>query len=184
MIKPNGSTSSPESRGHHGRVVESPVDGEYVLDTDGTTLAFRAKAFCVKWVTGTLRPVTGTITVEGGAIRGQGTADTTQVDTRLKPRDWHLRTSYYLHVAKHPQVRLNVDLHRLDSETAEAHLVVRDETVSFPVTIDEMRTVGDKLHVKVSGSFDRRALGMLPPIAGVSRIVHLDMDILASRRTD
>jgi hypothetical protein len=39
----------------------------------------------------------------------------------------------------------------------------------------------DELRLKISGSFDRRGLGMLPRVAGVSRMVHLDLDLVATR---
>jgi polyisoprenoid-binding protein YceI len=155
--------------------------GEYVLDVHRTTLGFRAKAFCLKWVTGTLRPTSGGLRIEGDIFYGAGTADATSVDTKLRPRDWHLRTGHYLHATKYPDVRLSVDPCRLDSGTMEARLKVRDGAVSVAVTIDEIHASGDELRVKVSGSFDRRGLGMLPRQAGVSRVVHLHLDILATR---
>jgi polyisoprenoid-binding protein YceI len=132
-------------------------------------------------VTGTLGPTSGEVIVEGGIVRGYGRADATAVDTGLKPRDWHLRTSHYLHTAKYPAVRLRVVRCDLDSRQADARLEVRDGVVSIPITIDEVRTQGDELWLKISGSFDRRALGMLPRLAGVSRMVHLDLDLVATR---
>jgi polyisoprenoid-binding protein YceI len=155
--------------------------GEYALDIHRTTLGFRAKAFCLKWVTGTLRPTSGKFKIEGDTIHGAGTADASSVDTKLRPRDWHLRTSHYLHTTKYPDVRLSVDPCPLDSRSVEARLEVRDGAVSVPVTIDEIHASGDELRLKVSGSFDRRGLGMLPRQAGVSRVVHLNLDIVATR---
>jgi polyisoprenoid-binding protein YceI len=164
-----------------GRPASAPADGVYVLDARRSKLGFRAKAFCLKWVTGTLGPTSGEVIIEGGIVRGHGTADAAAVDTGIKPRDWHLRTSHYLHTAKYPAVRLRVERCDLDSRQAEARLEVRDGVVLIPITIDEVRTQGDELRLKISGSFDRRGLGMLPRLAGVSRMVHLDLDLVATR---
>jgi polyisoprenoid-binding protein YceI len=85
------------------RAAPTPADGVYVLDAGRSSLGFRAKAFCLKWVTGTLRPTSGQVIIDDGIARGHGTADAAAVDTRLKPRDWHLRTSHYLHTTKYPR---------------------------------------------------------------------------------
>ena len=171
--------STEESR--FGRAASAPADGVYVLDARRSRLGFRAKAFCLKWVTGTLGLRSGEVIVESGIVRGHGTADAAAVDTGLKPRDWHLRTSHYLHTAKYPAVRLRVERCHLDSRQADAQLEVRDGVASIPITIDEVRTLGDELRLNISGSFDRRGLGMLPRVAGVSRMVHLDLDLVATR---
>jgi polyisoprenoid-binding protein YceI len=156
-------------------------EGEYVVDVRRTTLGFRAKAFCLKWVTGNIRPTSGKLRIKGGAISGEGAADATSVDTKLRPRDWHLRTSHYLHTTKYPEIRFGVDSCRLDSGSGQARLEVRDRMVTVPVTIDEFHISGGELRLKVSGSFDRRSLGMLPRQAGVSRVVRLNLDIVATR---
>jgi hypothetical protein len=59
-------------------------------------------------------------------------------------------------------------------------LDVRDCQVSIPLVIDEASAAGDELRMHVSGSFDRRGLGMLPRMAGVSRMVHLNLDLVAT----
>jgi polyisoprenoid-binding protein YceI len=175
------SETKSSDAGSHKRVAGSPADGDYSLDLEQTALRFRAKAFCLTWVRGTLRPVSGLVTVAGDTVRGAGTADAGSVHTKLKPRDWHLRTSHYLHSAKHPEVRFSVEHGRLGSPEAEAQLEARKGTVTFPITIDEMQAEGDVLRIKASGSFDRRPLGMLPPLAGVSRLIDLELDIVARR---
>lgn len=105
-------------------------------------------------------------------MRGHGSADAGSVDSRLRIRNWHLHTSHYLHARKHSEVRFRADHAKLAVRQADARLEVRDRAVSFPVTIDEIGASGGELHVKVSGRFDRRGLGMLAPPAGVSRLIH------------
>jgi polyisoprenoid-binding protein YceI len=50
-----------------GRVASAPADGVYVLDARRSRLGFRAKAFCLKWVTGTLGPTSGQVIVEAAS---------------------------------------------------------------------------------------------------------------------
>jgi polyisoprenoid-binding protein YceI len=157
-----------------------PTAGTYILDLTRSTLGFRAKAFCLKWVSGTLRPTSGEIVIDGGTVRGHGSADATAVDTKLRPRDWHLRTSHYLNTARHPEVRFRVERCDLAAREGEGVLDVRGRQVSIPLVIHEASVDGDELRMQVSGSFDRRGLGMLPRMAGVSRMVHLNLDLVAT----
>jgi polyisoprenoid-binding protein YceI len=130
-----------------------------------------------------MRPVSGAVAVSGETFHGAGIADARTVNTKLKLRDWHLRHSHYLHAAKYPEIRFAVDHARVGAPEAEARLEARKGAVTFPITVDEMRVDGDVLRIKASGSFDRRPLGMLPPLAGVSRMVDLELDIVARRKS-
>jgi hypothetical protein len=69
----------------------------------------------------------------------------------------------------------------LSSRHVDAELEVRGQTVSFPLTVSELDARGDELFLKAWGVFDRRGLGMLPPIAGVSRSVDVELNIVAKR---
>jgi polyisoprenoid-binding protein YceI len=162
----------------------SVADGEYIVDVDRTRLTFRAKAFCLTWVSGTLRARSGQIRAQGGTISGRGTADAASVDTRLTIRNWHLRTKHYLHAKRHPEVQLGVEVATIAATEVFADLTVRERDVRFPIRIDHVEAAGDKLTVNLSGTFDRRGLGMLPRFMGVSRLVHLDLEIVAKRRPD
>jgi polyisoprenoid-binding protein YceI len=163
------------------RAAGLPDNAKFLLDPERTTLRFRAKAFLLRWVTGTVRLTSGAISIAHGSISGDGAADAASVSTGLGPRDWHLRTGHYLHSKRHQEVRLRVDGSDLSSRDVDAELEVRGQKVSFPLTISELDARGDELFLKAWGVFDRRGLGMLPPIAGVSRSVDVELNIVAKR---
>ena len=161
----------------------SVEDGEYVVDVERTRLGFRAKAFCLTWVNGTLKARSGLIRVQGGTISGRGSADAASVDTRLRVRNWHLRTGHYLHAKRHPEVQLRVDGTSITAAETSVTLTVREQDLRFPMRIDQVEAFDDELIVKLSGTFDRTGLGMLPRLMGVSRLIDLDLMIVSRRRS-
>jgi|GEM_PF-1386774 len=152
----------------------------FTVDAEHSRFTFRAKAFCLSRVTGTLRLQEGRIELSDGIASAEGVALAGSVSTGIAARDWHLRHAHYLHAAAHPQLRLTIPPTPMTARSTVATLTARDRTVEIPLMLAEL-TIGPAgdLRAHLSGRFDRSPLGMLPPVAGVSRIVEVDLDVVA-----
>jgi polyisoprenoid-binding protein YceI len=160
----------------------SPVlPGRYIADTAGSRLGFRAKAFGLVWVTGTMALRNGVIEIGQGRVRASGELDVLSTETGLKLRDWHLRSGHYLHTAKHPSLPVSLVETDVTSTVASIRAVIRDMPVEFPLTLDGAQVDDAQLVLQASGEFDRRGLAMLPPVFGVSSLVQIKLSVLARR---
>lgn len=160
---------------------QAPASGRYVPDKMASKVAFRAKAFCLMWVRGTLPIATGTFTIEGGRLSGSGELDAAGVDTGIGARNWHLRTSHYLHSKRHPRIEVRVDDADLTSPTIDATIVVRGESKPVRLVVTGIEATGDELKIRAHIDLDRAGLPMLPPIAGVARHVEMTIELVANR---
>jgi polyisoprenoid-binding protein YceI len=159
-----------------------PPDGVYEVDAERSRLQFRAKAFALAWVHGTLPVAGGTIRIADGRVSGAGELAADQITTGLAPRDWHLRSSHYLHTARHRRIRVSVDDVPASATSVPCTVVVRGASCVTPFEIGTVEYDGDVLRVDGLLVLDRTPFPMLPPVAGVSRLVHLDLSIRATRR--
>jgi polyisoprenoid-binding protein YceI len=159
------------------------VRGTYAVDTDASQFRFRAKAFTRFWIRGTMPIAEGSVRFTDGRVSGDGQLAADRLTTGLAPRDWHLRSSHYLHTARHPRIRVSV----ADSPVGgpfECTVVVRGTSCTVPLTVDAVELEEQTLRVTAHLLLDRRPLPMLPPIAGVSRLVEIELGILARRTSD
>ena len=90
-------------------------DGTYDVDPEVSQLRFRAKAFALAWVRGTMPVISGSVRIRDGRVSGAGEIAADKVTTGLAPRDWHLRSSHYLGTARHPRIAVSVDDTGLDA---------------------------------------------------------------------
>jgi polyisoprenoid-binding protein YceI len=157
------------------------LDVEYALDPERTSLGFRAKAWGLLWVSGTLRLRSGSVTIAEDRLQAHGVADATSVDTGLRPRDWHLRTGHYLHSGRHPAIELSAETDRHSSRQLQARLTVRGTVTPVSLTVEDLTRDRDIVRIHARGAVDRRAFGMLPPVLGVSRIIELQLEIVGNR---
>lgn len=155
------------------------LEGEYVADPSHSELRFKAKAFTLAWVRGTIPALSGSIRIVDGMLSGTGAIAADKVTTGLTPRDWHLRSSHYLHVKKHPSIELSVADADIASGTAECTVTVRGVASSVPMTIRRLEVVDGALCLDAAVELDRTPYPMLPPLAGVSRVVHVELTIVA-----
>jgi polyisoprenoid-binding protein YceI len=153
----------------------------YVLDAEESVLTFKAKAFLLLWVDGTMKAEEGELVLADDAVRARGVVAARSVKTGIGVRDWHLRHHHYLSAEAHPRIALSVDPVSATGGKVPARLSARGNDVNFELEVDAMEISGDTLRARARGSFDRRPLGMLPPIAGVGRVVHLTLDVVAHR---
>lgn len=154
-------------------------DGDYVVDAARSELRFRAKAFGLAWVRGRMPAVEGTIRVREGVFSGAGTVAADRVSTGLGARDWHLRSSHYLHTARHSRVAIAVDDADPATGLADATLTVRGVTAPLSLRLTDLAWHEGTLRLELAGELDRTPLPMLPPLAGVSRIVHCQLVVEA-----
>jgi polyisoprenoid-binding protein YceI len=157
-----------------------PVEAMYEIDTDVSELRFRAKAFTRFWVRGTMPIAEGLVRFTDGRVSGAGHIAADRLSTGLAPRDWHLRSSHYLHTARHARIRVSVAETPVGSPF-ECTVVVRGTSCTVPLTVDAVELDEELLQVTGHLLLDRRPLPMLPPIAGVSRLVEIELELLARR---
>ncbi|GAF42977.1 hypothetical protein RW1_005_00820 [Rhodococcus wratislaviensis NBRC 100605] len=99
--------------------------GTYAIDTERSTVTFRAKAFGLMWVRGRIPLREGSITISDGRITGTGLLAADRIDTALAPRDWHLRSTHYLHTDKHSTIEVAIDGADLSSQPVPCEVTVR-----------------------------------------------------------
>jgi polyisoprenoid-binding protein YceI len=160
-----------------------PPDGVYDVDPERSRIQFRAKAFTMAWVHGSMPAVGGTIRIADGRVSGAGELAADQITTGLAPRDWHLRSSHYLHTARHPRIRVSVDNGPIGATTLPCTVVVRGIPCVTNFTIGAVEYTQGALGVDGRLVLDRTPFPMLPPIAGVSRLVEFDLSIRARSRS-
>ncbi|MEV1292686.1 YceI family protein [Pseudonocardia sp. NPDC049635] len=164
-----------------GRRDGTVPDGTYAVDPAACALRFRAKAFTLLWVRGTMPVVAGTLHVRGGRLSGEGAVAADRVATGVGARDWHLRSSHYLHTKRYPQITLSATDADLGSDTVDCTVTVRGTSRSVPMAITTSHCEGDRLHIAASTRLDRTVFPMLPPLAGVSRMVDIELTVVAHR---
>jgi len=129
---------------------DSTLAGEWALDASQSTIGLRSKSM---WglapVKGVFREVTGQGTVSpAGEVSGTISVAAASVDTKMKKRDAHLRSSDFFDSDNFPAITFAVDglAPASDGATVTGRLTVRDRTqpVSVPaqvsvITPDEVR---------------------------------------------
>jgi len=155
------------------------ASGTYLVDVAQSAVTFRAKAFGVMWVRGHFPVRYGSMEIGGGLLTGDGVLAADGIDTGLGPRDWHLRTSHYLHAREHPTIRVAVDGADLSAESIQCEVMVRGTAAPVQVQLRSVQTDGETIVLIADAELDRTVFPMLGPWAGVSRFVHLGITIVA-----
>jgi polyisoprenoid-binding protein YceI len=155
-------------------------DGTYRAIGDQSWLEFKAKAFGLAWVHGRMPAISGFIEIRDGRLRGSGRVSADRVDTGLRPRDWHLRSRHYLNTSTFPEIHLSVEEVPVAAGAAECTVVVRGTSAIVSLELDDIEVLDGVLRLSAHGTVDRTAYPMWPPIAGVSRLVHVGLSVVAS----
>jgi polyisoprenoid-binding protein YceI len=161
------------------RTTAAIPDGKHVVDTGASTVAFRAKAFGMMWVCGTLPVATGQFSIIEGRLSGAGELDAVGVSTGIGLRDWHLRTSHYLKTKQHPRIHVLIDDADLTAGEVDATIVVRGQPKVVRLLVDTIDPVIGGLKLRAHVDLDRTGIPMLPPVAGVSRNVEITLEVVA-----
>jgi polyisoprenoid-binding protein YceI len=141
-------------------------DGEFIADCTRSELRFTAKAFTLIWVHGRMPAASGTIRIQHGKLSGTGEIAAAGVSTGIAARDWHLRTSHYLHAKRHPVIRMAVDDADLVTGTARCVVTVRNTTAPVTMTITHWEVVDGELHLEAAVELDRQPLPDAPTAGG------------------
>lgn len=153
-------------------------DGNYSVDPEKSGITFRAKAFGLLWVHGSIPAAEGAIRIVDGQLSAAGELAADEVSTRLTPRDWHLRTSHYLHTRAHPRISVSVDSAPIGSTEAECTVVVRGTPSVVPLTVTSIEAVDGALRIEATAIVDRKPFPMLGSWAGVSRRIHIGVSVV------
>lgn len=155
----------------------------YAVCPTSSQVRFRSKAFGTRFVRGSLPIADGSVTLDRGIMTASGALAASEIDTRLAPRDWHLRSNHYLAAKNYPQIEVRLHPCAIESEAAEFSLSLRGVTARFSLAIGYQFLEDGNLSLTANGWFDRSAYPMLPPWGGVSRMVHVDVEIVARKTT-
>ena len=158
-------------------------DGTYDIDPELSQLRFHAKAFALAWVRGTMPVISGRVRIRDGQVSGSGEIAADKVTTGLALRDRHLRSSHYLGTARHPRIAVSVDDAGLDAGQFPCMVVVRDTTATVPLDVRAAQIHDGILRVECHLVLDRTPFPMLPPLAGVSRRIDVELTLVATKRT-
>jgi len=164
-----------------GRDAATIPAGTYQVDPARSTLKFRARAFGLMWVRGHMPVTAGTIRITEGRLEASGEIGAAQIDTGLAARDWHLRTSHYLHTRAHPRIGVSFAGADLGATQADCTVTVRGTPSTVPMRVRRVAFDDGTLCIEAGVALDRTPYRMLPPLAGVSRVVHLDVEIAATQ---
>jgi len=156
-------------------------DGMYTVDPAQTRVSFRAKAFGLIWVRGRLPVDRGKLRVQNGQLHATGSLAASRIDTGLAARDWHLRTSHYLHTRANAHIGVSV-AGEASSGMLDGEVVVRGQPGRLELTLRSINVTEDgPLRIEANGTLDRTPFRMLPPLAGAGRRVHVDVTLVAER---
>jgi len=157
---------------------------------DRSTAGFRVRKMGMYDVKGRFGGVEGHVEVagDGTPLGGAAVIDAASVDTRMPPRDRHLRSRDFLGVSEHPRISVDVDQvvpHEDGSfafpATFALHGVERRVDLSGHLHSDASEDGVVVLHL--SGTIDRRDFGIRarrPFEWIVAREVRIDADIVLS----
>lgn len=173
--------SAPPAPDAPGRDAATIPAGTYQVDPARSTLKFRAKAFGLMWVRGHMPVTAGTIRITEGRLEASGEIGAAQIDTGLATRDWHLRTSHYLHTRAHPRIGVSFTGTDPGATQADCTVTVRGTPSTVPMRVRRVAFDDGTLRIEADVALDRTPYRMLPPLAGVSRVVHTDVEIAATQ---
>lgn len=140
------------------------------LDPAHTLVEFSAKHLMISTVKGRITGVDGVISIDQNDLANslvEVTLDANTLDTRVEPRDQHLRSADFLDVEKFPVITFRSTDIQGDEHNFKltGDLTIRD--VTRPVTLDvtfEGQTKdpwgGERVGFSATGKFDRRDYGL------------------------
>jgi polyisoprenoid-binding protein YceI len=140
------------------------------LDPAHTLVEFSAKHLMISTVKGRIAGVEGAIALDEADPTNSSvevTLDAKTLDTRIEPRDQHLRSADFLDVEKFPTIKFKSTEIQGDEQNFKltGDLTIRD--VTRPITLDvtyEGRTKdpwgGERVGFSATGKLDRRDYGL------------------------
>jgi hypothetical protein len=86
-----------------------------------------------------------------------------------------------LKTAAHPTIALEVDGAEIAAGRTACTVTVRGTSSTVPLKIEKLDVVDGTMHLEAGVDLDRTPFPMLPPVAGVSRILHIGLTVAPTR---
>lgn len=183
----NNATATRESMPSPSQ--EAPhVRAHRLLVTDESTVAFRVRKMGMYDVKGRFGDIEGYVEVagDGTPLGGAAVVDAASVNTRMPPRDRHLRGRDFLDVAEHPTIEAVVDQVRLHEDgwfavAASFALHGVERRVDLRGHLHGAPSGEDAVILHLSATIDRRDFGIRarrPFEWVVAREVRLDAELV------
>lgn len=147
-----------------GEALVNALSGAWTLDPARSEIAFNTPTFWgARRVKGRFRHFAATGEVSsGGAVHGQLEVASASIDTKLWPRDWHLRSRAFLAAAQFPKI--SFDLLTVSSEqdglSTRGRLTIRDKSQDVATKLEIMPLDDGAVSVRCIAQIDRSKFGM------------------------
>jgi polyisoprenoid-binding protein YceI len=184
------STDRPAGQATGASLIEH---GTWKVIGEGSRVGFRVKKMGLYNVKGRFEEVEGLVEFPSGSSSpsGEVAIQAASINTRMPPRDWHLRTADFLAAKRYPRIRVRID--RIDrvgpgAFTAPATMEIRGVAEPVALTLqahggqEDARPGRARIHVQ--GVVDRHAFNIkaTPPAEWVvAADVHIDSELLLER---
>lgn len=147
-----------------GDALVNALCGAWTLDPARSEIAFSTRALWgARRVKGRFRnfAATGEISADG-AVHGQLEVASASIDTKLWPRDWHLRSRSFLAVAQFPMITFDLLAVSMDQEgpSARGRLTIRDKSEDVAIKLEVLPLDDGAVSVRSNARIDRSKFGM------------------------
>jgi polyisoprenoid-binding protein YceI len=169
-----GSSQEQVAEQHEAREVRAPIDPAR------SRIGFRVRKMGLYFVKGRFTRAAGWVETgpEGDLRRAQLEIMAVSVNTRIPPRDWHLRSRDFFDVAHHPTIRVMVDAVDWSEEELRAVANFTIRGITRPVQLHgHVHRDGRGMALHLHTTLDRHEFGIRPrrPVDWiVGREVHVD----------
>jgi polyisoprenoid-binding protein YceI len=148
-------------------VTPAPLAAEYDVDTDHSTLDFRIQSQLID-ARGAFYDWKGTATIPDDGdlnkLTGEVTVDVGSIDTRVRKRDNHLRSSDFFDVAEYPDATFVVTDSLLAAEDTlmiTGQLTIKGVTQELQLPMTIVYSAPERLRLQGSFPINRRQFGLL-----------------------
>jgi polyisoprenoid-binding protein YceI len=165
--------------------------GMWTIVPDQSRVAFKVRKMGLYYVKGRFRDLAGRVDfdLDEQAAGGELTINAASISTRMPPRDWHLRTTDFLDVARHPLIRVRVEgiePHPTGELAVAASFELHGQRRPVELFAHAHATPGppEAVLLHVRGTLDRHDFGIRPRLPFewvVGREVLLDAELQLAR---
>lgn len=135
------------------------------IDPAHTDIGFRVRKMGMYYVKGRFRHASGWVEIDEDGIprAGEVEIEAASIDTRIPPRDWHLRTRDFLDAARHRVIRAKVDAVHVANGAFRAPTELSVRGTSGTVELHgHLHPAATASLLHLHGSIDRHAFGIRP----------------------
>jgi polyisoprenoid-binding protein YceI len=160
------------------------LSGNWLVDAGQSQLRFTARTMAgLVSVPGRFHTLAGTMSLGAASPSGSLAIDAASIDTGNRLRDSHLRSSAFFGVAKHPELRYEVDSIGVDgaSLNIDGELLVAGTRTRRPLAAEFRHHDDDTVEITCRTQLDRLELGIRGARGMVPRTVDLDIAVVLRR---